>query len=47
MVYFYTKNPNLGIFWRAFEWQMFCIFYDHFEYFTEILVYFKAIWYSL
>jgi hypothetical protein len=22
MVYFYTQNPNLGIFWRASEWKM-------------------------
>jgi hypothetical protein len=22
MVYFHTKNPNLGTFWRAFEWKM-------------------------
>jgi hypothetical protein len=22
MVWFQTKNPNLGKFWRAFEWEM-------------------------
>jgi hypothetical protein len=22
MVYFQTKNPNLGKFWRALEWKM-------------------------
>jgi hypothetical protein len=22
MVYFYTKNPTLGIFWRPLEWKM-------------------------
>jgi hypothetical protein len=22
MVYFQTKNPNLGEFWRASEWEM-------------------------
>jgi hypothetical protein len=37
MVYFQTKNPNLGKFWRAFEWKM--LVYNHLEYFT-------AIWYN-
>jgi hypothetical protein len=32
MVYFQTKNPNLGKFWRALEWKMFYIFYAHLEY---------------
>jgi hypothetical protein len=51
MVYFQTKNPNLGKFWRALElkvllfiiWsilQPFGIFYGH-------LVYFMDIWYIL
>jgi hypothetical protein len=26
MVYFQTKNPNLGTFWRALEWIMFLYF---------------------
>jgi hypothetical protein len=26
MVYFNTKNPNLGIFWRALEWKMLVYF---------------------
>jgi hypothetical protein len=26
MVYFHTKNPTLGIFWRAFEWKMLVCF---------------------
>jgi hypothetical protein len=26
MVYFYTKNTNLGMFWRAFEWKMLVYF---------------------
>jgi hypothetical protein len=25
MVYFHTKNLNLGIFWRALEWEMVCM----------------------
>jgi hypothetical protein len=35
MVYFQTKNPNLGKFWRALEWKIL----DHLKYFT-------AIWYN-
>jgi hypothetical protein len=30
MVYFNTKNPNLGIFWRVVEWKML-------EYFVNIV----------
>jgi hypothetical protein len=26
MVYFQTKNPNLGTFWRALEWKMLVYF---------------------
>jgi hypothetical protein len=26
MVYFKTKNPNLGIFWSALEWKMLVYF---------------------
>jgi hypothetical protein len=26
MVYFQTKNPNWGKFWRALEWKMFVYF---------------------
>jgi hypothetical protein len=46
MVYFRTENPNLGTFWRAMEWKMFCIlwsfgiFYGHF-------VSFIVVWYIL
>jgi hypothetical protein len=35
MVYFKTKNPNLGKFWRALDWKMLIylwpleIFYGH------------------
>jgi hypothetical protein len=39
IVYFYTKIPNVGIFWWALEWKMFvCIFSGYLEYF-------KVIWY--
>jgi hypothetical protein len=38
MVFFQTKNPTLGKFWRALEWKMFYI------YFMIILEYFMAIW---
>jgi hypothetical protein len=46
MVYFHTKNPNLGIFWRALEIRManVGIFYDRLEY---LMAYFMAVWYSL
>jgi hypothetical protein len=27
-IHFHTKNPNLGIFWRAVEWKMFAYFTD-------------------
>jgi hypothetical protein len=40
MVYFKTKNPNLGIFRRALKWKIFGIFYGH-------LVYFMTIWYNI
>jgi hypothetical protein len=26
MVYFQTKNPNMGKFWRALEWKMLVYF---------------------
>jgi hypothetical protein len=32
MVYFNTKNPNLGTFWRASEWNRLVIFFVHLEY---------------
>jgi hypothetical protein len=47
MVYFQTKNPNLGKFWRVFQWNVlvyfksvhsFAVYYGH-------LVYFLVIWY--
>jgi hypothetical protein len=41
MAYFQTRNPNLGIFWRALpRMSNVVLFYDHLEYFT-------AIWYTL
>jgi hypothetical protein len=50
MVYFQTKNPNLGKFWRAFELKMlvyFMIFWNilrPFGIFYGHLKYFMAIW---
>jgi hypothetical protein len=41
MVYFHSKNPNLGIFWRTLEWKMLL-------YFMKICYrQFTAIWYIL
>jgi hypothetical protein len=38
MVYFQTENPNLGKFWRVWQWKMLiCIFYGHFVYFMAFL----------
>jgi hypothetical protein len=53
MVYFQTKNPNLGKFWRALDGKMLVqVFYhleylDHLEYFHGYLGNFLAIWYIL
>jgi hypothetical protein len=33
---FQTKNPNLGKFWRTLVWKKMDLFYDHWEYFTDI-----------
>jgi hypothetical protein len=52
MVYFKTKNPNLGLFWRALEWKMLVYFmairYYHLCPFGVVcgrLVYFVVLWY--
>jgi hypothetical protein len=55
MVYFHTKNSNLGKFWRVFQWKLLVpIFYDELVYLTAIsyifvycgyLVCFMVIWY--
>jgi hypothetical protein len=38
MVYFHTKNPSLGTFWRALELKMLAYkFYSYVEYFTATL----------
>jgi hypothetical protein len=43
MVYFQSKNPNLGIFWSALVWKMmvfllpFGMFYGNLENFVAIL----------
>jgi hypothetical protein len=36
MVYFQTKNPNLGKFWRALEWKPLVYFYENMEYLMTI-----------
>jgi hypothetical protein len=51
MVYFRTKNPNLGQFWRALDWRMYIYFMAiwnilrTFEIFYDQLVHFVLIWY--
>jgi hypothetical protein len=51
MVYFQTKNPNLGIFWRILQWKMLVYFVDiwcilhRFSIFYAHWVYFVVIWY--
>jgi hypothetical protein len=50
MVYFQTKNPNLGKFWSVFQWNMLVNFmaiwsillpfHDHLVYFVVFWVYF-------
>jgi hypothetical protein len=39
MVYFQTKNPILGKFWKVLQWKM-LVFYGQ-------MVYFMAIWYIM
>jgi hypothetical protein len=36
MVYFQTKNPNLGKFWRALGMEKVGIFFGHLEYIRAI-----------
>jgi hypothetical protein len=51
MVYFQTKNPNLGKFWRVLQWTMlvcngYVVVYCHLKYFVAICTsYFMVIWY--
>jgi hypothetical protein len=51
MVYFQTKNPNLGKFGRALDWKMFIYFMailnilKSFGIFYDHLVYFVVMWY--
>jgi hypothetical protein len=51
MVYFQTKNQNLGIFWRVLQWKMFVYFVDIwpilqlFGILYGQLVYLVVIWY--
>jgi hypothetical protein len=49
MVYFHTKNPDLGKFRRVLQWKM-SVNYVYAHYiglFYDYLVYFVAIWYIL
>jgi hypothetical protein len=47
----HTKNPNLGIFWRALEWKLLVFFMaiwfilQPFGIFCSFLVCFEVIWY--
>jgi hypothetical protein len=36
MLYFETKNPNLGKIWRVLQWKMMVHFNGHLAYFTSI-----------
>jgi hypothetical protein len=48
MVYFQTKNPILGKFWRALEWQIWYILWPFGIYycrFGNLVVYFSPFWY--
>jgi hypothetical protein len=53
MVYFQTKNPNLGKFWRVLQWKMLVYFFTIWSILRPIgifyghLVYFVVIWYTL
>jgi hypothetical protein len=44
MVFFQTKNRNLGKFWRVLQWKM-LVFLWPFDIFYAHLVYFDEIWY--
>jgi hypothetical protein len=51
MVYFWTKNPNLGTFWTALQWKMMVYFMDTWSILRSFvilyghLVQFMVIWY--
>jgi hypothetical protein len=52
MVYFRTKNPSLGKFWRALDWKMLSMYFmailnilRTFGIFNDHLVHFVFIWY--
>jgi hypothetical protein len=44
---FYTKNPNLGKFWRVLEWKMLAYFIAIWYIFRQFGIYFVAIRYIL
>jgi hypothetical protein len=44
MIYFHTKNPNLGKFWRALEWKLLVYFMTIWNtYICTVTVYFMAV----
>jgi hypothetical protein len=45
MIYFQTRNPNLGKFWRFLQWKMLVYFMDIWSIYGR-LIYFIAIWHS-
>jgi hypothetical protein len=47
MVYFRTKNHNLGKFWRGLAMEDCGIVYGHLVYLTVIFLCFVAFWYIL
>jgi hypothetical protein len=47
MVYFQTKNPNLGKKFQGLRLKNVDTFYGHWEYFYGRLGYFMTIWYIL
>jgi hypothetical protein len=40
MVYFQSKNPNLGKFWRALDWKMLIYFICRLEYFRTLEIFY-------
>jgi hypothetical protein len=48
MVYFQTKNPDLGKFWMALEWKMLVYFMTIWDILGPLgIIYCHLVWYSL
>jgi hypothetical protein len=49
MVYFQTKNPDLGKFWRAFDWKLFVYFVTIWHILRRIGIMYihMSVWYIL